>query len=146
MMSKNRRAKIGKERQYVLWPDEKGLLTLPPRSHARSSALLSQHSRQSHRVRLLTRLHRLPLSSSLLLLLEKSLDAGLSYVENGSRFERWLSSELRHSAFGALTIPEVVGRAKGNLGLDESEIKSLLLKSTRRGADFRSKNGLVTLR
>jgi hypothetical protein len=148
-MKKNKRAIVDVldyAKQYPLWPDEKGLLSLPAHRSARSSAALSSRSRTLPGPGKISQLH-LPRTRSLFLwLLEKSTT--ISTFGNGKQLHiaRWLSLQLEDADFGALEINRVVELGVDQLALDRENMLRILITLTRWQSDFKSDGQLITFR
>lgn len=63
-----------------------------------------------------------------------------------SRFETWLCRQLESCAYNALDVRGAIVAAVEDLALDRGEVVRLLVRSTRRGGDFKSDGELITFR
>lgn len=155
-MPKNKRAKIAPW-QLILWPDENGILILPQRIEgtrtARSTKQPSARSGLlSPRSRLLRRVQQgkiYPVSSWFSSSSWRSLSSRIGYSFSKATdhyFVIWMTARLNESAFGALTLREVMGASESDLGLNEETIKRLLIKHTSASGEFCLVDGLLTMR
>lgn len=145
-MTKKRRDTINAGLQYLLWPDEKGLLTLPRPSNAPLKEFSLRHWLRSPRVAIVrARSLRSSRYSASSLLLRSSAAAGWKEgVE--SLFSTWLRSQLIGADFEALSLAEVFAAASAELELDRERVLMILVKRTRSGSEFVSDGEIVTLR
>lgn len=142
-MRKNKRATIPPG-QYILWPDENGILILPLRSGERSSGSQSRRLRHSRRVAKRARSSWVPLRYSASSLSLKNSAGAFYGVVLMSLFTAWLWSILFEAVFQMLTIAEIENRAAADLGLERNRTRELLIKLTRPGGVFEASEGLIT--
>lgn len=155
-MHKNRRAKITPW-QLVLWPDKNGHLVIPPSIEGERTNLpigqpnarresSSQRSLHSRRVRPGRISRALSFFSSSLW---RSLSSRIGYSFSKATdhyFVTWLTAKILEAEFEALTLTEALSLASVELQVEEETIKRLIVKHTRRDAEFRLQDGVLAVR